>query len=196
MDPDTTGTLSFLPLTPARWPDLERLFGPRGAYGGCWCMWWRLTRREFEANRGEGNRRALQSLVKDGDTPGLLAYAGEEPVGWCAVAPREAFGAVLRSPVLRPADGRPAWSIVCLYVHPAWRGRGLTVELARAAVAHVRRRGGTLVEAYPTAPRGRRLPPVSSYMGVPDIFRRAGFEEHARPSAARVIMRRALDDED
>ena len=187
--------LEFRPLTPARWSDLERLFGPHGAYGGCWCMWWRLTRREFEAGKGAGNRRALKKLVEAGETPGLLAYDGDEPVGWCAVAPRERYGSVLRSPVLRPADDRPAWSIVCFYVRPDWRGRGLTVALARAAVEHVRAAGGTLVEAYPTAPRGRRLPPVSSYMGVPEVFRQAGFEEHARPSHARVIMRRELDGE-
>ena len=28
--------LEFYPLTPDRWPDLEALFGPRGAVGGCW----------------------------------------------------------------------------------------------------------------------------------------------------------------
>lgn len=31
------------PVTPDRWGDLERLFGPLGAVGGCWCMYWRKT---------------------------------------------------------------------------------------------------------------------------------------------------------
>ncbi|MBM4430292.1 MAG: GNAT family N-acetyltransferase, partial [Chloroflexi bacterium] len=39
----------FHRLTPERWADFEELFGPRGAAGGCWCMWWRLTQREFDA---------------------------------------------------------------------------------------------------------------------------------------------------
>ena len=46
------------PLTPQRWADLERLFGANGACGGCWCMWWRLKRPEFDAGKGEGNRAA------------------------------------------------------------------------------------------------------------------------------------------
>jgi len=29
---------AFQPLTPDLWDDLERLFGPNGAYGGFWCM--------------------------------------------------------------------------------------------------------------------------------------------------------------
>ena len=52
------------PLTPERWSDFEELFGPRGAYGGCWCMWWRTTRKEFEGCQGEKNRQAMKALVE------------------------------------------------------------------------------------------------------------------------------------
>ena len=31
---DTDRQYEILPLTPERWPDLEKLFGPRGAVGG------------------------------------------------------------------------------------------------------------------------------------------------------------------
>lgn len=71
------------PLTSERWPDLEKLFGAHGAYGGCWCMWWRLTRAQFQKNTGEGNRQALKAIVDSGHVPGLLAYDGGEPVAWC-----------------------------------------------------------------------------------------------------------------
>ena len=76
-----------------------RLFGERGAYGGCWCMWWRLSRAEFQAGQGERNRRALHGIVGGGDVPGILAYEGDEPVGWCGVAPRESFPSIGRSRV-------------------------------------------------------------------------------------------------
>ena len=92
------------PLTPERWADLERLFGERGACGGCWCMWWRLTRREFEQNKGDGNKASLRALVESGPPPGLLAYDGDEAVGWCAVEPRESYPALARSRVLKPID--------------------------------------------------------------------------------------------
>jgi Stage II sporulation protein E (SpoIIE) len=70
--------LAFRPLTSVNWPDLERLFGKRGACGGCWCMYWRLTQSQFRKQKDEGNRRALRSIVATGEVPGLLAYADGE----------------------------------------------------------------------------------------------------------------------
>jgi hypothetical protein len=64
----TTADLSIYPVTPDRWTDLETLFGPRGAVGGCWCMWWRLKRSEFDQQKGAGNRAALQGHA--GEVPG------------------------------------------------------------------------------------------------------------------------------
>jgi len=181
--------LRFAPLTPERWEDLEELFGKSGAYAGCWCMWWRVTRSRFDREHGSGNRRAFRKIVQSGEVPGILAYASGKPVGWCSVAPRETFSSLNRSPVLKKLDDEPVWSIVCLFVTRAYRGKGITVELIRAAVRYVRERGGRLIEAYPTDPRGKRLQPVSSFMGTPSVFAKAGFRECARPSEAKVIMR-------
>jgi GNAT superfamily N-acetyltransferase len=152
-------------------------------------MWWRQTRREFDERHGEKNRRAMKRLVDSGEVPGILAYENGEPVGWCSVAPRESFASLNRSRVLKRLDDAPVWSIVCLFLAKSHRGRGMTTELIRGAVEHVRRSGGRVVEAYPTRPRGRRLEAVSSFMGVPAAFERAGFVECARPSDARAVMR-------
>jgi GNAT superfamily N-acetyltransferase len=181
--------LEFYPLTPDRWPDFERLFGAQGAYGGCWCMWWRSTRREFEQRGNEGNRRAMKALVESGQVPGLLAYHHGEAVGWCSIAPREQYGALERSPVLKRLDDAPVWSLVCLFVARDYQGQGVAGALIRAAVEYVRGQGGTVVEAYPTEPKAERLPPVSSFMGLPAMFAQAGFVECARPSERRVVMR-------
>src|SRR5437867_9852589 len=91
--------LTFHPLTPDRWPDLAALFGPRGASSGCWCMWWRQSRAEFAARRGDGNRRAFRALVEQGPPPGVLAYAGGRAIGWCAIAPRRDYPRLERSRV-------------------------------------------------------------------------------------------------
>lgn len=183
---------SFRPLTPERFPDLERLFGPNGACAGCWCMWWRLSRAEFKAGRGETNRRALRALVRAGAAPGLLAYAGREPVGWIAFEPRAAYRrlAAPRSPALRAVDDLPVWSVTCHYVARAWRGQGLAAALLGAAARHAFRRGAPALEAYPAAPRGRAAA-GALYTGVLSTYRRAGFEVVARPSPARAIVRRA-----
>jgi len=152
-------------------------------------MWWRQTRREFDERHGEKNRRAMKRLVDSGEVPGILAYEGGVPVGWCSVAPREGFSSLNRSRVLKRLDDAPVWSIVCLFLAKSHRRRGLTTVLIRGAVEHVRSLGGSVVEAYPTRPRGKKLEAVSSFMGVPASFERAGFVECARPSDAKVIMR-------
>ena len=152
-------------------------------------MWWRSTRREFEERGGEGNRQAMKAIVESGAVPGILAYREGEPVGWCSVAPRESYGSLERSRVLKRLDDRPVWSLVCFFVEKGHRDKGVAEALIRAAVAYVREQGGQVVEAYPTPPRGKRLPPVSSFMGTPAMFQRAGFVECARPSKSRVMMR-------
>ena len=181
--------MEFHPLTPERWPDFEKLFGPRGAYGGGWCMWWRTTRSQFEKQGNEGNRRAMKDIVGSGEVPGIIAYADGQPVGWCSVAPRESYGSLNRSPVLKRLDDKPVWSIVCFYVAKDHQGQGVISKLIRGAIDYVRQQGGEIVEAYPTQPKSGRLPPVSSFMGVPSVFEEAGFVECARPSESRVIMR-------
>jgi GNAT superfamily N-acetyltransferase len=189
---DSTHALEFRPLTPETWADFRELFGKSGACGGCWCMWWRQTRREFDERHGEKNRRAMKRLVDSGEVPGILAYEDGAPVGWCSVAPRESYSSLNRSRVLKRLDDVPVWSIVCLFLARSHRRLGLTTVLIKGAVEHVRRSGGSVVEAYPTRPRGKKLEAVSSFMGVPASFERAGFVECARPSDAKVIMRYSI----
>ena len=105
--------MEFHPLTAERWADFEELFGPKGAYGGCWCMWWRLSRREFEDQQGEGNRRAMKAIVESGHVPGILGYLDGKPVAWCSVSPREQYASLNRSRILKRIDDTPVWSIVC-----------------------------------------------------------------------------------
>src|SRR5262245_42977412 len=123
----------FHPLTPERWPAFEKLFGERGACGGCWCAYWRRPRSEFNHDKGARNRRFMLKLVQDGEPPGILAYINGEAVGWCAVAPREDYSALKRSRILSPVDEQPVWSISCFFVHKDHRKKGLSVRLLQAA---------------------------------------------------------------
>ncbi len=187
--------MEYRPLTPANWDDFESLMGPHGAYGGCWCMWWRITRKVFEQQQGEANRRAMQAIVAAGRVPGILGYRDGRPVAWCSVAPREDFPSLNRSPVLKRIDDQPVWSLVCFYVARDCRRAGMMHAMIGAAVDHVRRRGGTIVEAYPSVLKSAQAPPTTSFMGTPEAFRRAGFVESAAPSAAKRIMRYRIPQE-
>jgi GNAT superfamily N-acetyltransferase len=186
---DSAGGMRIEPLTLDGWGDFERLFGPRGACGGCWCMWWRLTAKEFGKRKGAGNKRAMKALVRGGDVPGLLAYDGEQPVGWCAVAPRSAYPRLGRSRILRPVDDAEVWSVVCFYVAKPWRRLGVTAALLRAATEYVKSRGGKVVEGYPVEPVKDKMPDAFAYPGLAAAFKAAGFEEVARRSPTRPIMR-------
>ncbi len=183
----------IVPLTPDRWADFERLFGPRGACAGCWCMEPRLTRAEWQRGQGDGNRRAMKRLVQRGARPpGLLAYVGGEPAGWISIEPREAFSKLSRSRVLAPIDDRPVWSIVCFFVDKRYRGRGLSVALIEGAVTHARRHGACVIEGYPVEPKTHPMPAAFAYTGLAAAYRQAGFHEVARRSPTRPVMRRAV----
>jgi len=186
-----TTRLQIHPLTSDRWDDFVRLFGQKGACAGCWCMWWRLPHRQWTRQKGAGNKRAIRRVVLAGEMPGLLAYVGEEPVGWCALAPRAAYPRLATSRILKPVDDRPVWSVPCFFVAKAYRRRGVSLALLRAAVEFARARGARLIEGYPTEPR-KDQPDLFVYTGLASTFRKAGFKEVARRRPFRPIMRRSL----
>jgi GNAT superfamily N-acetyltransferase len=182
-------TLTFHPLTLERWGDLERLFGERGACGGCWCMSWRLTRSQYERQKGSPNKAAFKVIVATGPAPGVLAYSGAEPVGWCAVAPREVHERLENSRILARVDEQPVWSVTCFFVARCFRRAGVSVQLLKAAVAHARKLGAQIVEGYPVEPRKDPMPEVFAWTGIRSAFDKAGFKEVARRAPTRPIMR-------
>lgn len=179
------------PLTPECWGDLETLFGPNGAYSGCWCMWWRLRGPDWKANRGESNRRALKSVVDAGEHVGVLAYANGQPVGWCAIAPRDAYLRLReeRVRIFKKVDDLPVWTITCFFVNRHHRRKGLTLGLLSAAVEYAVANGATVVEGYPVDPGDGRMSSASAYTGLLSTFKKAGFVEVVRRHGMRPIMR-------
>jgi len=187
------------PLTRDRWTDLERLFGPNGAYSNCWCTFQRQTGREFSAGcerRGAGNRALLRRLAEAGDEPGLIGYLGNEPVGWVSVGPRTGFGRILRSPITRltadEAADEHVWSVVCFWMPRARRGQGIGRALLAAAVEHARSRGAAVIEGYPVDTHGGRIPNSDAFTGTLDLFRAAGFTPVSERIPGRPLVRREL----
>ena len=182
------------PLTPERWPDFETVMGPKGGCGGCWCMLWRRRKADYDKRVGEGNREDIRAIVEDGGEPGLLAYESDRPVGWISLAPRERFVRLESSRVLKPVDDQPVWSISCFLVAKDCRNRGVAEALLRAACAFASQRGASVLEGYPIEPGKRPYPAAYAWTGFASVFRRAGFEEVARRSETRPIMRKRLEE--
>jgi GNAT superfamily N-acetyltransferase len=185
--------LQVKPLTAARWKDFEALFGPNGACAGCWCLWCRLPSKEYKAVQGAKAKARMKKRAASGPTPGLLAYEGKEAVGWCAVGPRSEFRRLETSRLLKPLDDKPVWSAPCLFVAKKARGKGVTVELLKAAGVHAKKNGARTLEGYPVVVGGKKkTADAFLWWGTDKAFAKAGFETAAKPSASRRVVRKAL----
>ena len=188
-DTQSLPPLTYQPVTPERWEDFEAVFGPRGDTGGCWCMYWRLKHSEYEAQKGDANKQLMKGIIDSGHIPGIIAYAGDQPVGWCSVAPRDEFTRLERSRILKPVDDRPVWSIVCFFIPRKHRRKGVMRQLLTAAVEYAQSQGAKIIEGYPVEPKKDSMPDVFAWTGFAEAFREAGFEEVARRSETRPFMR-------
>lgn len=182
------------PLTPDRIPDLETLFAAKGCSfaRGCWCMGYRISGRLVpEAGRTVADEMRARMIERTGraPAPGLLGYdGGGAPVGWVSVAPRSDYARLARSPIMRPVDDRPVWSIVCFVVDGRMRGRGVARAMLDHAVDHARSHGAEAVEGYPVDRPGPSAPQFL-WHGARSMFDAAGFAEIARRKPTRPVMR-------
>jgi GNAT superfamily N-acetyltransferase len=176
------------PLTTDRWPAIEDLFENGTACKRCWCMYWRIGSAYCKTPR-EKNKAAFGKLVKRGPPPGLIAFHGHLPVGWCQLTPRDALPWLERSWRLKRLDDLPVWSISCFYIRKGYRRKGITSALIAAAVKIAKKAGAPALEAYPL---DANLTPSASGTGYASTFERTGFKIVGRQVPSRPIMRRDL----
>lgn len=178
MKNSSTSHLTFHPATPSHWADLEELFGPSGADGGCWCMFWRQTNADAAGSTPSRNRALLKSQIDSGISPGLLAYIGRQAVGWCGVGPRVSFARLEHTRHFQKATtDKQTWTIVCLFVDSKARKQGVASGLIKASVEYAVAHGADVVEAYPVKSLGKSLPAKVAYPGTVPMFVAAGFKE-------------------
>lgn len=188
----------FQPLTPDRWPDLVDLFGPeRGASSGCWCMWPFLRGKDWQAMPREERREALKEKVDRGAALGVLAYQEGLAVGWIALGPREAYVRFQLGKASRPLDGdtkeqiRQTFVVPCFFIRKGFRKNGLMGQLLEAGSIHARTAGAAYLDACPIE-SDKPLQWGEGFVGIASVFRRSGFEEVARRSPRRPLMRKTL----
>jgi len=179
-------------LSPDDFPALERLFGPSGACGGCWCMWWRLEQGEKLRDIAHAEaRRRQRTLVETGRSRGVLAFVGGEPVGWLAWARRSELPRLARSRRLACHDAARVHSIPCFFIKAGHRGRGIARALLRHALRTLEGQGATIVEGYPVA-LGRRVSNAEAFTGTVPFFESEGFTVVTRGKTGRQRARRIL----
>jgi GNAT superfamily N-acetyltransferase len=193
--------LVIRPITASRFRDVETLFETDSIMRSCWDIWPRYDTKERRALQeresspavardkrvarptwSETNRRLLRSLAARRRAPGLLAYAGREPVGFVSLGPRTEMHRVDRSRTSPRVDDVPVWVVPCFFVRKDHRGNGVTVALLRAAVEYAGKHGAPAVEGYPRAP-GAKVHDSTAFFGTAPQFRRAGFRKIAGPRA-------------
>ena len=89
------------------------------------CLSYRIPSKENLALRGpERGERVRRLVEEEASPPGVLAYDGDEVVGWAAVHPR-ADTAFARNRKIPHVDDLDVWSVWCIRVRPGHRGTGL-----------------------------------------------------------------------
>lgn len=174
--------------------DVRTLVGPKSPDANvCWCLSYRIPSKLNTELRGPARGEYVAGLCRTEPPPGVLAYDGDEPVGWAAVAPRSDT-AFARSRKIPHVDDLPVWSLWCIRVRPGHRGKGISRELISGAVAFARAQGAPAIEAYPLDSGDAKVDLTMAYPGIRKNFERAGFTHAAGTTSVlaghpRVLMR-------
>jgi GNAT superfamily N-acetyltransferase len=193
-NPISLNRLTIEPVTIKNWNKFVKLFGEKGACGNCWCMYYRLSRTEFQEGKiDDGNKRAIKELILNEKPVGLIGLIDGQPVAWCAFAPREDFIKLEKSRVHKRIDSKEVWSIPCFFIDKHYRRSGISVQLLIGAIKYARDNGIKIIEAYPAIPTKESIPDSFAWIGLFKSFERAGFEIVDRKSKNRPMVRYYLD---
>lgn len=188
--------ITVVPANEAPWEDIEAVLGAARCHGGaCFCQRFKSPWAEWSVVSDQQRADRLRAQVEGTPTTGLVAYLDGEPVGWCSVEPRTAFPNLMTSRVVWPGRSEDkaddsVWAVACLIVRKGYRGRGISGEMAAAAVDFARDRGARALEAYAMVTQpGKEITWGELHVGSVGIFVDAGFVEVSRPSKRRVVLR-------
>ena len=174
--------------------DVATIVGPKRPDASvCWCLSYRIPSKENVSLSGPARGERVRQLVREDPPPGVLAYDGDEAVGWAAIHPR-ADTTFARNRKIPHVDDVDVWSLWCIRVRPGHRGTGIAHHLIDGAVDFARTRGAPAVEGYPVDNGGKKVDLTMAYVGTQALFERAGFVKAADTDSVingfpRVLMR-------
>lgn len=174
--------------------DVQTMLGPKRPDANvCWCLSYRIPSKENVALHGLERGERVRGLVAETPPPGVLAYDGDDVVGWAAVHPRADTG-FARNRKIPHIDELDVWSLWCVRVRPGHRRAGIAHELIAGAVDFAREHGAPAIEAYPVDNKGEKVNLTMAYVGTRSLFEKAGFSKAADTDSVidgfpRVLMR-------
>jgi GNAT superfamily N-acetyltransferase len=175
--------------------DVKTMVGPKRPDANvCWCLSYRLTSsKENQGLVGPARGKRVQQLVRQRPPPGVLAYDGDEVVGWAAVHPR-ADTSFARNRKIPHVDDLDVWSVWCIRVRPGHRREGISHHLLAGAVDFARSNGAPAIEGYPVDNKGAKVDLTMAYVGTMSLFEQGGFAKVADTDSVlngfpRVLMR-------
>lgn len=175
--------------------DVRTMVGPKKSAESnvCWCLSYRVPNALNRQLTGSARGDYVKELCRREVPPGVLAYHGDEVVGWAAVAPR-ADTTFASSRKIPHVDDVEVWSAWCIRVRPGHRGEGISHALLAGAVDFARDHGAPAIEGYPVDNRGRKVDLTMAYVGTKKLFEAAGFAQAAETESRlagfpRVLMR-------
>ena len=178
--------------------DVATMLGPRRPDATvCWCLSYRLmSSTENRALLGPARGARVEQLVRQNPPPGVLAYDGDDVVGWAAVH-RRADTSFARNRKIPHVDDLDVWTVWCIRVRPGHRRRGISHHLLAGAVEFARSNGARAIEGYPLDNDGATIDTTMAYVGTMRLFEQAGFVKAADTDSVlngfhRVLMRLAL----
>jgi len=196
-NPEFLSQLTVEPVTINNWHKFVKLFGEKGACGNCWCMYYRLSKADFQKGKAyEGNKKAIREIIWKGKPVGLVALLKDKPIAWCAFAPREDFIKLEKSRIHKRIDNKDVWSIPCLFIDKHYRRSGVSVHLLKGAIKYAKEIGIKIIEAYPAITTQDKIPDAFAWVGLYKSFERAGFKIVDRKSKNRPMVRYYLENDD
>lgn len=174
--------------------DVKTMVGPKRPDANvCWCLSYRIRSKQNLELRGTERGELVKQLVGQEPPPGVLAYDGDEVVGWAGVHPR-ADTSFARNRKIPHVDDLDVWSVWCIRVRPGHRGKGISHHLLEGAVDFARSYGAPVIEGYPVDNQGKHVDLTMAYVGTRKLFEAAGFTKAADTDSLingfpRVLMR-------
>jgi GNAT superfamily N-acetyltransferase len=166
-------------------------FADNPSWGNCYCNAHMFARPQAEwgdATAAE-NRDAQIALIEAGQSPGYLAFAGSDPIGFCRAGSRAELPGFVRKGDFAVDNPEEIGVTTCFVIAAAYRRFGIARQLLDFALGDFAGRGLKCADGFPRKQGGMSDP--EAFMGPRALYDRAGYVQIGEGARA-LWMRKTL----